>query len=329
VRLGCALGAHTHDFETLVELVRHAEALGYEVAHVDGDVSMMARRTDAPVLDGWTVTLALLDRTERIAVTSLRLPHHWNAARLAQAAATAHRIHGDRFRFAITAGAQPSDRRFGLDYGTGAERVARLEETVEAVRALWRGEAVTRAGRFVRLEGARVAPTPPGGALPVEIAGRGRRLMSVVAAHADRWDVNWPPIRARVERAGGWLARACAARGRDPGTIERSQWIFTRLVDGPPEPAREAVEAEFRERNPWFAKIGAEELAEGLVWGDAARCGERVMEIRQVLGIDLPILDLTGLDAPATRRTLEALAPTSGGGPAPAANVVDPGESRT
>jgi hypothetical protein len=53
------------------------------------------------------------------------------------------------------------------------------------------------------------------------------------------------------------------------------------------------------------------------------------MEIRQVLGIDLPILDLTGLDAPATRRTLEALAPASGGGAPPAASVVDPGESRT
>jgi alkanesulfonate monooxygenase SsuD/methylene tetrahydromethanopterin reductase-like flavin-dependent oxidoreductase (luciferase family) len=329
VRLGCALGAHTHDFDTLVALVRHAEALGYEVAHVDGDVSMMAHRTDAPVLDGWTVTLALLERTERIAIASLRLPHHWNAARLAQAAATAHRLHGDRFRFAITAGAQPSDRRFGLDYGRGADRVARLAETVEAVRALWRGGPVTRAGRFVRLDGARVGPTPPGGALPVEIAGRGRRLMEVVAEHADRWDVNWPPIRARVERAAGWLAAACAERGRDPASLERSQWIFTRLAQGPAEPTRTAVEAEFRQRNPWFAEIGSEELREGLVFGDAARCGERVMEIRQVLGIDLPILDLTGLDAPATRRTLEALAPASGGGAPPAASVVDPGESRT
>jgi len=33
------------------------------------------------------------------------------------------------------------------------------------------------------------------------------------------------------------------------------------------------------------------------------------MEIHQALGIDLPILDLTGLAALASRRTLEALAP--------------------
>jgi len=305
VRLGCALGAHTHSFEDLLGLVRHAEALGYEVAHVDGDVSMMAR---PEVLDGWTTTLALLSETERIAITSLRLPHHWNAARLAQATASAHRIHGDRFRFAIGAGAQPSDRRFGLAYGSGAERVARLEETVEAIRALWRGEPVSRAGRFVQLDGARIAPAPPGGALPVEIAGRGRRLLAVVAAHADRWDVNWPPVQARVEPAARWLAEACAELGRDPATIERSQWIFTRVgaLDS------RAAEAEFRVTNPWFAEIDRDELAEGLVFGDAARCRERVIELASRYGIDLPILDLTGLDAPASRRTLDALGPGPG-----------------
>jgi len=321
VRLGCALGAHTHGFEELLGLVRHAEAAGYELAQVDGDVSMMPGATRADVLDGWTVTLALLARTERIAITSLRLPHHWHAAHLAQAAATAHRIHGERFRFAMAAGAQPIDRRFGLAYGRGAERVARLDETLEAVRALWRGEAVTRAGRFVRLDRARIDPVPPGGMLPVEVAGRGRALLRVVATHADRWDVNWPPVRWRVEQAAGWLAEACADLGRDPGRIERSQWLFTRL--GPERP-----EAEFRATSPWFAGVPAEELDEGLVWGDAARCRERVAEIHRGLGIDLPILDLTGLDAPATRRILDALAPLAGAR-ARAQNVVDPGESRT
>ena len=303
MRLGCALGAHTHRFEDLLELVRHAEALGYEVAHVDGDVSMIGRSPE--VLDGWTTTLALLGETERIAITSLRLPHHWNAARLAQAAATAQRIHGPRFRFAITAGAQKSDRRFGLAYGSGAERVARLEETVEAVRALWQGEPVTREGRFVRLDGACVQAGTGDGPIPVEIAGRGRKLMAVVAAHADRWDVNWPPIRSLVARSEAYLAEACTPLGRDPAGIERSQWVFTRL--GSLDPG--AAEAEFRLTNPWFAEIPSEQLPEGLVFGDAVRCRERVMEIHQALGIDLPILDLTGLDAPASRHTLEASAP--------------------
>ncbi len=308
MRLGVALGAHTHAFETLLALVRHAEDCGYEVAHVDGDVSMLAKRTEAETLDGFTTQLALLAETSRIAIGSLRLPHHWNAARLAQAAATAVRIFGGRFRFCATAGAQPIDRRFGLPYGSGAERVERLDETLEAVRALWRGESVSRAGRFVTLDDARIRPAPPGGRIPIEIAGRGRRLLGVVARHGDSWDVNWPPIRRRVLGAAGWLAEACEAEGRDPAEVRRSQWIFTRIVMTRNDAA---LEAEFRRINPWFAEIASEELGEGLVAGEAAACRDRLAEIREGLGIDLPILDLTGLEAEASRQVMEALAPVA------------------
>jgi alkanesulfonate monooxygenase SsuD/methylene tetrahydromethanopterin reductase-like flavin-dependent oxidoreductase (luciferase family) len=304
MKLGVALGAHTHPFETLLELVRHAEERGFDVAYADGDVSMLSRRTEVSVLDGWTVSTALLARTERIAIGSLRLPHHWNAARLAQATATAHHLFGDRFRFFASAGAQPIDHRFGLDWGGPGERVARLDETLEAVRALWRGETVTREGRFVRLDGARIRPTPPGGGMPIELAGRGRRLLSVVARHGDLWDVNWPPIRRRVEQAAAFLREACEREGRDPAAIARSQWIFTRVVARPDEAA---LEAEFREINPWFAEIPSDELREGWVAGEPARCRDRIREIHQVLGIDLPILDLTGLDAPASRAVMDAL----------------------
>ena len=307
MRLGVALGAHIHPFETLLALVRHAEACGYEVAHVDGDVSMLGHRHETEALDGWTVTTALLARTERIAIGSLRLPHHWNAARLAQAVATAHRLFGDRFRFVASAGAQPIDRRFGLDYGSGGERVARLDETLAAVRALLRGETVTQHGRFVRPD-----------AVPIEIAGRGRKLLGVVARHGDVWDVNWPPIQRRVEPAIAWLREACEREGRNPARIARSQWIFTRLVMTRDDAA---LEAEFREINPWFGELTSKELQEGLVAGDEAACRARLAEIHQVLGIDLPILDLTGLAAPASREVLSALAPARSG--------IDPGESRT
>lgn len=322
MKLGVALGAHTHPWETLLALVHHAEERGFDSVWVDGDVSMLAERREAEVLDGWTVSLALLSRTSRIAVASLRLPHHWNAARLAQAAVTARRLFGARFRFCITAGAQPSDRRFGLPFGRGAERVARLDETLEAVRALWRGESVTRQGRFVRLEGARVRPVPDGGRIPIEIAGRGRRLLGVVARHADVWDVNWPPIRGRVERATGLLREACEQEARAPETIARSQWIFTRIVMTRDDAA---LAAEFRQINPWFAEIPDEELREAVVAGEPSACRDRIEEIHRVLGIDRPILDLTGLDASASRRVLDALAPLA---QAPEGGI-DPGESRT
>ncbi len=303
MKLGVALGAHTHGWETLAELVREAEALGYSEVAVDGDVT---RYGSGECLDGWTVTQVLLARTERIVVRSLRLPHHWSPAKLAHATATAHRIFGERFRFLTAAGAQRVDRRFGLPFGPPAERIARLGATLESVRALWRGETVTRHDAFVALDGASLDPAP--GELPITIAGRDPRTLALVAEHASGWELNLPPIAGRVQRVADTLAEACRARGRDPAGIARSQWIFTRLAPG--RDPRSAL-PEFRQLNPWFAGMGEDELPEALAVGDAPACRAHLERIRTSCGLDLPILDLTGLDAPAARRVLEALAPAA------------------
>ena len=108
------------------------------------------RKTD--VLDGWTLTTALLARTQRIQIGSMRLVHHWNAARLAQATASAERIAPGRLRFLISIGDRPHDERFGLQRPNAGERVLWLDEMLTAVRGLWRGESVSMNGRFVTLD---------------------------------------------------------------------------------------------------------------------------------------------------------------------------------
>lgn len=306
MRLGVALGWHVHPWEELLELVQRAEALGYAAAFVDGDVSMLSGRSQADVLDGWTVTAALLARTRRIAIGSIRLVHHWNAARLAQAVATVERMAPGRLAFLISIGDRPDDPRFGLPKLPAGERIEWLDETLGALRRLWRGETVTLHGRHVTLEGARVRPIPPGGRIPIAVAARRPRMLELVAEHADRWDVNLPPIRSRVERAAAQLEAACRRRGRDPGKIGRSMWIFTRLQD-PPDPP--GALREFRRLNPWFGSIPDQEALGSLVLGDADACRRRLEGIAHELSLELPVLDLCGLGAASARPLLEALAP--------------------
>lgn len=312
MKLGVYLGWHVHSWAQLLELVRHAEALGYAAAHVDGDVTMLTARPEADCLDGWTVTTALLASTQRISIGSLRIVHHWNAAHLAQAAVTAERIAPGRLRFSISIGDWSVDARFGLPLATPADRVVWLDETLDAVRALWRGETVTRHGRYVQLDRARVRPTPPGGRLPICVAARRPRMLEVVATHADLWEVNLPPLPARVGAAAQRLAKACAARGRDPAGIARSMLIFVRVgatVD--------TALAEFRRLNPWFAGIPDAEIAPALVVGEPERCAARLRELATELGLAHPVLDLAGLEASAARHLLDALGPAN--------NVVDAG----
>lgn len=316
MKLGVYLGWHVHPWEELIALVELAESLGYACAWVDGDATLHPGRE---TLDGWTVATALLARTPRIPIASLRLVHHWNAARLAHAAATAERIAPGRLRLLVSIGDRPSDARFGLPDLPASERIRWLDEALDAMRALWRGERVTRAGRHVRLAGARLWPLPPGGHLPVAIAAKSARLLEVVARHADAWEVNLPPVPRLVDAAAASLAAACARIGRDPRGIPRSMLFFTRVQDGA-DPARAL--AEFRRLNPWFRFVPDAEVAGALAIGSPARCRERIAELAAACGIDEPYLDLSGVPTGEARRTLAALAPrdrpafdTRGGAP--------------
>lgn len=304
MELAVALAWHVLPFEDLVALVQRAEEQGFPAVFVDGDVSVIPSRGDADVLDGWTLTTALLQRTRRIQVGSIRLVHHWNAAKLAQAAATLDRMVPGRLRFLVSIGGQPQDARFGLPLPPSAARIAWLDETLSAVRALWRGEEVSVRGRFVTLDRARVRPCPR--SLAVEVAGRGPRLLELVARHADVWDMNLPPLPGPVAEASRQLDALCQARGRDPAKIRRSMWVFTRPGEDPSDPR---LHAEFRRLNPWFSAVADDDLPAALVAGPPAACRDRFVELAQELRIAYPVADLSGLGRDAAQRALDALAP--------------------
>jgi alkanesulfonate monooxygenase SsuD/methylene tetrahydromethanopterin reductase-like flavin-dependent oxidoreductase (luciferase family) len=307
VKLGVAFTWHVHPWEELLALVRRAEELGYTAVFVDGDISQLDSTSERDVLNGWTVTTALLAVTRRIEVGSMRLVHHWNAAQLAQAAATAERITPGRLRFVVGLGDRPNDERFGLPQLTAAQRLRWLDEMLDALRRLWRGETVSCSGRYVTLRDARIRPCPPGGRIPIAVAAGRPRMLELVAAYADTWDVNLPPVRRRVQAAAAAVEGACERIGRNPATIARSQWIFAREGD----PA--AALAQYRRWNPWFREIPDAEIATGIAAGTATQCRSRLAQIASELALDLPVIDLSGLPRGPAQALLEACAPAEPG----------------
>ncbi len=80
----------------------------------------------------------------------------------------------------------------GYDFRTTRERLARLEEALEIVRALWTQEMTDFDGKHYRLKEAVCEPKPvqtPGP--PIWIGGRGPKvLLRLVAQYADVWNFN-------------------------------------------------------------------------------------------------------------------------------------------
>jgi len=190
--------------------------------------------------DGWTLLAALALETRRCrigpAVTYAfdRAAHHvsWLAKR---AVAVDHLSNGRLdVRFAVGAeapGVADSWRRHGIAYPRPAERLARLETVVHALRRLWAGDAVTSAS--LGLREARVTPAPvQRGGPPVWIAAMRPRAIALAARCADGWEASFLPPAA-FGSAAAQLDAALAMAGRPRDGVRRSVEVDAALLDAP------------------------------------------------------------------------------------------------
>lgn len=245
VKIGLCLGMSDlsrggagRSFAELSADARQAEEFGFDSVWVPDHLFIEAapgmRRGSLEALS----TLAGIGaRTERVLLGTLVV---CNAFRhpgvLAKIAGTVQDISNGRLILGLGAGwHKPEYDAYGFPFD---RRVARLEESAEALRALFRGERVTRQGKFYTFQGAELLPKPP--APPkLWIAAAGERMMHLTARVADGWNLAWygsdpEPFRRKVED----LHRACASVGRGPTTIEISAGILTLpLAEGEDEAA--------------------------------------------------------------------------------------------
>ncbi len=177
-------------FDQLVARARAAEAAGF--AGITGmDHLVPPQAEDQPMFEAVVTTTWLAAHTERISVGSLvlcdafRLP-----AVLARQAVSIDHASGGRYELGIGWGSVRDEfTTFGVGSTEPRERVDRLRETLEVVRALWAGEVVDYDGRYHRLRGARQAPLPLG-RIPIVIGGIGRKTLALVRDFGDWWNVH-------------------------------------------------------------------------------------------------------------------------------------------
>ncbi len=140
------------------------EAAGYDgVACWDHFISR-GIRTD-PVLECWTTLTGVAAVTTRLRLMPFVLNvMNRHPALVARAAATLQQVSSGRLALGIGIGGHPAEHHaYGMRYPAVPERVARLEDAVAVIRALWTGGPVTRESPFYPLREAHAFPVPEPG----------------------------------------------------------------------------------------------------------------------------------------------------------------------
>jgi F420-dependent oxidoreductase-like protein len=218
-----------------VEVAQLAERLGYDSVWLYDHVHNVPRPAHETVFECWTTIAAISQVTSRVRLgqmvgcNSYRQP-----SLLAKITSTVDVISGGRLDWGIGAGWYENEYRgYGFDFPPPRERIGRLRECVEIVRAMWTQPETTYHGKYYGTFRANCDPKPlqqphP----PIWIGGGGEQLtLRVVARLGDCSNFGGRPEEWRHKREV--LKEHCAEVGRDEEEI-RKTWspeVFIRPTE--------------------------------------------------------------------------------------------------
>jgi alkanesulfonate monooxygenase SsuD/methylene tetrahydromethanopterin reductase-like flavin-dependent oxidoreductase (luciferase family) len=213
---------HTPTFAETLAFARQAESTGLDTIWVyDHLLFRFPGQPEGAIRESWTTLTALAALVPRVELGTLVMCASFrNPALMAKMAATLDDLSGGRLILGLGSGwHDPEYAAFG--YPTD-HRTDRFGEDLEITVRMLRGERVTLAGRWRRVEDAVLAP-PPGRRVPVLVAARRERMLRLTAAWADAWNTAWfgaadDRLRSHLDALRG----ACDAADRDPATMRRT-----------------------------------------------------------------------------------------------------------
>jgi len=218
------IGLGNTTWEGVLGLTRHAEATGWDAACLTDHFMSNTPEKTGDNLECLGTLAALAALVPRIRLGSIVLGNTYrHPAVLAKTLTTIDIISGGRLIAGIGGAWQQNEHEaYGIPFYTVGERLARLDEACQVLKALWTQERATFKGRFYQLDDAPASPKPVQTPHPeLLIGGGGEKVtLRIAARHADHWNT-WggPRVLGAKNRI---LDQHCATVGRDPGTILRS-----------------------------------------------------------------------------------------------------------
>jgi alkanesulfonate monooxygenase SsuD/methylene tetrahydromethanopterin reductase-like flavin-dependent oxidoreductase (luciferase family) len=187
VKLGLGLPMFTADVRRPLAAAARAAAAGYAGVFA-ADHLFPPGAPDRPALEPFTVLSAVAVAQRELHVGTLVSRASLRpVGLLAKLAAGLDQLSGGKAILGLGAGdalSRPEHEMFGIPFADAAERVAMLEETADALRALFAGDAWPGGAHVPPISG----PILPSGAPALWIGGRSRHVIAAAARAADAWN---------------------------------------------------------------------------------------------------------------------------------------------
>ena len=263
-------------FPTVIAQAQEAEAAGFDTVFVMDHFYQlpMLGTPDQPMLEAYTTLGALATATERVQLGTLVTGNTYrNPTLLAKEITTLDVISQGRAIMGIGTGwFELEHDQLGFDFGTFTDRFNKLDEALQIILPMIKGERPTFSGKYYRTQEAMANPRFRDH-IPLLIGGSGeKKTIPLAARHFDHLNViaGFNELSAKMKV----VRERCEEIGRDPATLETSM-LVTAMVD-------ENVTEEFI----------PEEMKQRMVAGSADRIAEQIKTKVFDAGIDGVIMNL-------------------------------------
>ena len=289
--------------DTLLETAEHAEASGFFDSVWVGD-NLLSK----PRLESIVTLAALAARTRRLRLGEVCLASFTLRHPLIVAIqwASLDVLSGGRTILAVCIGGSAAmGPQFASELAAmgvqSNERVPRMEEGIELLRAFWGAGPVSHRGRFYAFEQVQALPKPVQRRVPIVIASNPaasadpaveERVLRRIARLADGWQTDGTPapvFRNRWDRIREYAAEA----GRTDEVTDASLHLMVNINANQAQARRESVE--FLDHYYGTGAIAASKIEDWLAAGSVSAVVDKIATFVEA-GCTTPILRFTSPD---------------------------------
>ncbi len=220
-----------YSYEEILQVGEDCESLGFTSLTISDHFMLRGDTVDVAAMECWSLLAALAVDLQKVRIGPLVSCNSYrHPSLLAKIGATVDVFSKGRLDFAIGAGWKKLEYdAYGYDFPPLSERVERMAEAIEVIKALWTEEKASYEGKYYSIMEAICNPKPHQRPRPrIRVGGSSTGTLRVAANLADSVDISFmgpQSFRTRLEK----LREFCDAAGRDFSELHKSHFMWALL----------------------------------------------------------------------------------------------------